>query len=306
MNTLDLQNKITQHHTAANEYYNQGQYQDAIYELEQALKFCQTPEDQEIIQQNIQTIVQTMQEQAMQNEPQYTENERPEHQKRLLIVTVIVGAICLSSVAWKCYDIYSNATPKKSSVVRVDTPQKITPVGTPPSVEPEKNTETTDSNTVTPPIQEESAPTSQLASGPKMFIKGTGVNMRSEPSTSAATVSTLSKGDEVQIVSSETQEANGYTWQKVQTASMQTGWVASSFLRQDAPSQISTLNTKMVNGDQVSLRSEPSVKGELINRLAQNTEVKILSEKAVTADGYLWTKIETSQGSGWVADKFLN
>lgn len=303
MNTLDLQNKITQHHTAANEYYNQGQYQDAIYELEQALKYCQTPEDQEIIQQNIQTIVQTMQEQAMQNEPQYTENEGPEHQKRLLIVTVIVGAICLSSVAWKCYDIYSNASPQKSSVVRVNTPQKITPAVTPPSIEPNNDTETANLNT---PTQEESAPTSELASGPKMFIKGTGVNMRSEPSTSAATVSTLSKGDEVQIVSSETQEANGYTWQKVQTTSMQTGWVASSFLRQEAPSQISTLNTKMVNGDQVSLRSEPSVKGELINRLAQNTEVKVVSEKAVTADGYLWTKIESAQGNGWIADKFLN
>jgi uncharacterized protein YgiM (DUF1202 family) len=57
-------------------------------------------------------------------------------------------------------------------------------------------------------------------------------------------------------------------------------------------------------GDCLNLREGPSLGGRRITCLPNGTRVTVSSEP-VAADGYLWVRIESALGSGWVASTYL-
>ncbi len=68
-----------------------------------------------------------------------------------------------------------------------------------------------------------------LAEGGQATVSETGVNLRSEPTTNGAVVTTLSTGDVVTLTG-PSQEAEDYVWWPVTTADGEQGWVAEDFL----------------------------------------------------------------------------
>lgn len=69
----------------------------------------------------------------------------------------------------------------------------------------------------------------KLAEGGTATISDSGVNLRSEPSTSADAVSTLDAGTTVTITG-PSQDAEGFTWWPIKLEDGTTGWVVEDFL----------------------------------------------------------------------------
>lgn len=62
------------------------------------------------------------------------------------------------------------------------------------------------------------------------YVNGTGVNVRSGPTTSASSIGTLSLNEIVTVEVFEYKNADGYTWAKIKRANGSTGYVANRYL----------------------------------------------------------------------------
>lgn len=64
----------------------------------------------------------------------------------------------------------------------------------------------------------------------------------------------------------------------------------------------------IVNDDDVNMRSDPTVGGDIVDTLVQGTELRILSGEFVEADGYVWWNVEDilNEQTGWVAEDFID
>ena len=79
--------------------------------------------------------------------------------------------------------------------------------------------------------------TSRQTTGEKVKVVNAGggtVNMRAEPSTTAAVVSEVAEGTSLEIVGPN-RDADGRTWRNVRSGDNQTGWIASTFLETTTP-----------------------------------------------------------------------
>lgn len=57
-----------------------------------------------------------------------------------------------------------------------------------------------------------------------------------------------------------------------------------------------------LNGDPLRVRSQAGTSGEIVARIPEGSEVKLV-EGPIEADGYVWWRIEAEQGAGWVAER---
>jgi hypothetical protein len=74
--------------------------------------------------------------------------------------------------------------------------------------------------------------TGQTGAGERARVVGAGgssVNLRAEPSTTAAVVTQVSEGTTLDVVGQD-RDADGFTWRNVRASGNQTGWIASTFL----------------------------------------------------------------------------
>jgi hypothetical protein len=74
-----------------------------------------------------------------------------------------------------------------------------------------------------------------------------------------------------------------------------------------SPSPAPTGDTFVVSGTEgagLRLRAEPSTEAEVIGTLDEGAEVEATGEQREEG-GYLWRRVQTPQGDGWVADEFL-
>ncbi len=62
------------------------------------------------------------------------------------------------------------------------------------------------------------------------YVNGTGVNLRSEPTTSSSSIGTLSINEIVTVEELNAGEANGYTWAKIKRANGTIGYIANKYL----------------------------------------------------------------------------
>ena len=140
-----------------------------------------------------------------------------------------------------------------------------------------------------------------------------GVRMRTEPDASATiVVNNLGNGTTVTMVSDRVVTADGFDWRNVQTSDGQSGWVASQFLAATPDSDGPGANGQssgryIVSSDGVRMRAQPDTSAAIVvNNLGVAAIVTALSDQVVSADGFDWRNVQTSDGqAGWVASEFL-
>ncbi len=129
-----------------------------------------------------------------------------------------------------------------------------------------------------------------------------GLNVRTGPSTSYATIGTLNKGTRVEVIS----ESAG--WSKI-NYNNKTAYVSSGYLKAVSTSTPDTKpedttqqykEIKVVNTDGLNVRKGPSTSYESIGKIDKGTSVEVISE----SDG--WSKINYKNTTAYVATKYLD
>jgi mannosyl-glycoprotein endo-beta-N-acetylglucosaminidase len=128
------------------------------------------------------------------------------------------------------------------------------------------------------------------------------LNMRNSPSASASIIVKLAKGTIVQVYS----EANG--WAKIEVYG-QTGYVSSDYLSDSDQSSTKSTTTAVqqtvteyvnVGSGSLNLRLSNSVNSAVLAKLANGTEVQVLSSSSG------WAKIQVSGQTGFVSTDYLS
>lgn len=354
MNALTQENKqamLQEHYNRANQAFQDGNYTLAMNELQQALQYAQNDKQTAHIQQTMKTVQEMMQQQApaapapaVQSTPAAPaeENEAPvstssgQQPNKLLLLTILVGLICLTPIAMKIIEAVSQPAVQSSA-----SPAPASPEASMQASNPEANSSVPVNPASTPDVIVEDNATQQAT------VTGSGINLRETASTKANSMAKLTAGESVKVLEANAQQADGYVWSKIETSTGTTGWVATQFLQMAqaanavAPAPVDTTSTtpaasvttdttsapasavapestmpastvpaatgpvKNVTGNSVSLRSQPGTKSVLVKVLSRS-QITVLEDKAAQADGYTWTKIKTADGfEGWVADQFL-
>ena len=129
-----------------------------------------------------------------------------------------------------------------------------------------------------------------------------GLNVRTGPSTSYATIGKLNKGTRVEVIS----ESDG--WSKI-NYNNKTAYVSSGYLKAVSTSTPDTKpedttqqykEIKVVNTDGLNVRKGPSTSYESIGKIDKGTSVEVISE----SDG--WSKINYKNTTAYVATRYLN
>ena len=129
-----------------------------------------------------------------------------------------------------------------------------------------------------------------------------GLNVRTGPSTSYATIGKLNKGTRVEVIS----ESAG--WSKI-NYNNKTAYVSSGYLKAVSTSTPDTKpedttqqykEIKVVNTDGLNVRKGPSTSYESIGKIDPGTSVEVISE----SDG--WSKINYKNTTAYVATRYLD
>jgi uncharacterized protein YgiM (DUF1202 family) len=120
----------------------------------------------------------------------------------------------------------------------------------------------------------------------------------------------MSAGAEV-VVLDGPEESDGYHWYKVEMADGSIGWsigeafIASSGGGTPSGGDFATGDEVVVNTDFLNLRTGAGLSKDVITVLPYSTALMV-SSGPMTADGYAWYEVETSDGDlGWVAGTYL-
>lgn len=338
MNVMTQQNQQAQLHdfyNQANQAFQAGDYALALKSLEQALQYAETDKQVAHIQSSIRTVQEMIPQEPVgpvqgsyQGEEAQAMEEAPTPQgsNRMLLLTVLVGLICLTPIVMKCIEIFTQPSTKTEQVqTATTTTQSATQNTAPASPQAAAPVAGAPASPASTPdvIVDNTAPAA------KATVTGSGINLRASASTKAAALTKLSAGESVDVIEADSQQADGYTWSKIKTASGTEGWVANKFLQAAAPASnvappaspadpnavapaSPAANTAVTSGtprniasDGVSLRASAGTKGALITVLSKS-QITVLPDAPIQADGFNWVKIRTERGTeGWVADKFL-
>lgn len=342
MNAITQENNqamLQDHYNQANQAFQDGNYALALSELQQAMQYAENEKQAAHIEQSIRTV-----QEMMSQEPTPPAAQSPEapvqepssggsaaSPNKMLLLTVLVGLICLTPIIMKCIEIFTQPAQVEQ--------QAASPAPASPAADPNASGATV-ANTVpaspasTPDVIVEANATAEAT------VTGSGINLRESASTKANSLVRLSAGEKVKVLEANAAQADGYVWSKIETSSGASGWVAAQFLRMEQPAQpvaeapasaaapataetvattpesaalapesgvpASAAMTRSIVGSGVSLRSQPGTKAVLITTLSQS-QITVLENKAMQADGFTWTKIRTANGTeGWVADQFLS
>lgn len=118
----------------------------------------------------------------------------------------------------------------------------------------------------------------------QLRVTDDGVRLRSDPSTSATIVASLSAGTVVTPTSP-------HSWRQV-SAGGNSGWIAETFLADADGGQL------RVTDDGVRLRSDPSTSAAIVTTLGAGTLV-------TPSSPFGWRQVSTGGGTGWIAASFL-
>lgn len=140
------------------------------------------------------------------------------------------------------------------------------------------------------------------------YITGTGINLRSAPSTDGKIVSQVSRPSRVVMLNDAPVKAGGYVWQHIQVSDGTKGWLVTQFLGSSAPSAAPAAPAYAhIKGNHVNIRKEPSLSAGLLIQADEGTAVTLLTTSATKKEGYSWYKVRLADGRvGWVASDFLS
>lgn len=133
------------------------------------------------------------------------------------------------------------------------------------------------------------------------------MNLRSSASTSASVVAIMPAGTTGEIVGGP-QEASGYTWWRFST-SLGTGWAVENWLTETTdpgpgPDGKFEIGDAVRVTEAVNMRTGAGTGNGVVAVLPAGTTGSVLAGPN-TASGYTWWRIETSLGTGWVAEDWL-
>lgn len=155
------------------------------------------------------------------------------------------------------------------------------------------------------------------------------LNLRAEPSTSAAVVARLAEGTLVEPLGPAA-DADGLVWVQVQAANGTEGWAAGKFLDiaaakpdlddappPSAPERVAPAPSPQpeaagstgafrVNTDGIRLRAEPSTSAEILAELRSGALVDADDSATVSGSGFEWRHVNVGGKVGWVASQFLS
>jgi uncharacterized protein YgiM (DUF1202 family) len=136
------------------------------------------------------------------------------------------------------------------------------------------------------------------------------LNLRSSPSLSGSVLGQMPNGTQGTVTDGP-ETANGYTWWQLDT-SYGTGWSVEVYLGLvEGPSPPPPPSGAFEIGDVVevatdilNLRSSPSLNGSVIGRMPLGTQGTVVGGPT-DASGYTWWQLDTSFGTGWSAELYL-
>ena len=121
-------------------------------------------------------------------------------------------------------------------------------------------------------------------------VAGDSLNVRETPSTSAKVLTQLQEGTQVVILDS----SDG--WYKISYGSV-TGWAKSKFVSV----KDTVVQTGIITGKNVNLRSNPNTSADVIATLDDGTQLSVLSRSTE------WYKVKTQNGTtGWINSEFIS
>lgn len=125
-------------------------------------------------------------------------------------------------------------------------------------------------------------------------ITGSGVRMRSEPTTSSSVVTTMDKGTAVALLDAESEDG----WYHIAFAG-KTGYVSADYLIKDQDGKFTTYGC--LNADSVRIRSAASTESEAVNTLSEGTTFTV---NGIT-DG--WYQVTCKYGTqGYIRSDFVD
>lgn len=150
-------------------------------------------------------------------------------------------------------------------------------------------------------------PTGKFEIGEEIVIDTDMLNIRDEPSLKGLIVATLPYMAPATVLEGP-MPANGYKWYRVETAEG-AGWSAEQYLNREEdvepPTRFLVGEGVMVSEPEgIRLRTSPTRDASNVASLSPGVTGSVI-EGPEAADGYVWLKIKTDQGTGWTADEFL-
>ncbi|MBT8207775.1 MAG: SH3 domain-containing protein [Acidimicrobiia bacterium] len=153
----------------------------------------------------------------------------------------------------------------------------------------------------------------------------TGLNLRTQPTTAAPSISLLPSGTEVAAVGTPPQTADEHEWLQIRAISGMReveGWVASRYLvaiggELTRPVELSReikpatagLAYRVEASDVLNMRASPALSGDVLTQLSSGSTVELLADVLAKSDGFHWVRVRVTTDAGvldgWVARKFI-
>lgn len=149
------------------------------------------------------------------------------------------------------------------------------------------------------------------ADGDLYYLNGTGVRVRTQPSTSGTILATLYTLDEViAVIERECATNNGIKWDKVKLSNGIIGYMASEYLTPcgttSNPDNTNTVIGTATTTDNLRLRDSASTSGVTKTTIPKGSQVSIL-QKDVANDGTnIWYKVDYNGTIGYVSSLYLS
>lgn len=144
-----------------------------------------------------------------------------------------------------------------------------------------------------------------FAIGDQVEVATDALNLRDAAGLASEILDTMPLGTQATIQDGPVTE-HGIPWYQVDASDFGEGWVAAGFLvrRNQTPEGFPAGTVLAVSTDALNLRDGPSLDATVLSQLLTHDVVRVMSGPE-RADGYDWYEVETAEGNGWVAGRFL-
>jgi hypothetical protein len=158
------------------------------------------------------------------------------------------------------------------------------------------------------PAPDRPVPTTNLSVGESVVVHDGPLQVHRTPGLGDDVIGVLETGA-IGTLTNGPEVADDQLWFEIRTP-LVSGWVAAPYIErtEGAPAPSSTFSPGdpiLVFDGPVNLREQPDEGAAIIAQIQTGDHGTILSGP-VSANGYVWYQIETSQGTGWVAGSFIS
>ena len=136
-------------------------------------------------------------------------------------------------------------------------------------------------------------------------VKGNGVNIRDNKSTTANSIASVNTGTKLLRIELATSMNDGHYWDKVVLPDGRKGYISRNFIEQVA--DITNCNDAMVVKTSVNLRNGPGLAGTtIITTLIKGQLITRIETGKYNLDGHIWDRVVLADGrQGYVAQDYI-